>query len=349
MKHRKFVTAALAAGILVGPLALGASATNKPDRCPGQHIQVWNESSNVAVAHYVCAGDIKGQKGDTGPQGPKGDKGDTGATGPAGPAGTNGSDGATGPAGATGSPGPAGETGAPGAPGVGLPGPQGTPGPQGPAGSDGAPGATGPAGADSTVPGPVGPQGPAGADGSNGTPGSDGKPGNDGAPGATGESGPAGVDGQSAWILSERFEGYPQLCTSGNGTVFAYGIGESLGENTSYAVVCDGTNGVNGTDGKSAYDIAVENGFVGSVTDWLDSLQGAQGEEGIEGPQGPKGTPGTVTVVHEDGTQSEVPIEELPKTGANNEQTGWIAAGAAATLLVGAAGVTWARRRDNDA
>lgn len=35
-----------------------------------------------------------------------------------------------------------------------------------------------------------------------------------------------------------------------------------------------------GPDGKSAYDIAVENGFVGTAYDWLMSLKGAQGNPG---------------------------------------------------------------------
>ena len=33
-------------------------------------------------------------------------------------------------------------------------------------------------------------------------------------------------------------------------------------------------------DGKSAYEIAVENGFVGSETDWLASLKGEKGDTG---------------------------------------------------------------------
>lgn len=39
-------------------------------------------------------------------------------------------------------------------------------------------------------------------------------------------------------------------------------------------------------DGKSAYDIAVEQGFVGNEAAWLLSLKGADGEQGEEGPMG---------------------------------------------------------------
>ncbi len=47
-----------------------------------------------------------------------------------------------------------------------------------------------------------------------------------------------------------------------------------------------------GADGKSAYEIAVENGFVGTETEWLDSLigeQGPQGEQGLPGDDGQDG------------------------------------------------------------
>ncbi len=41
--------------------------------------------------------------------------------------------------------------------------------------------------------------------------------------------------------------------------------------------------GVNGKDGLSAYEIAKENGFVGTVSEWLESLKGADGRNGIDG------------------------------------------------------------------
>lgn len=50
-----------------------------------------------------------------------------------------------------------------------------------------------------------------------------------------------------------------------------------------------------GLPGKSAYELAVENGFVGTESDWLASLkgsQGPQGEQGIQGERGEKGEPG---------------------------------------------------------
>jgi hypothetical protein len=41
-----------------------------------------------------------------------------------------------------------------------------------------------------------------------------------------------------------------------------------------------------GPEGKSAYEVAIDNGFVGTEQEWLNSLQGELGE-GKEGPAGP--------------------------------------------------------------
>jgi LPXTG-motif cell wall-anchored protein len=323
------IKAGILATALVSPMFLTGTAwasvnqdepkqTKVEDPCPGQHIPVWKPAGNKfqhANDFFVC-GPLTGEKGDTGPAGPKGDDGaDSTVPGPAGPAGATGPAGPSGPAGATG------EAGAPGAPG--LIGPAGPQGEQGPAGAAGAPGESG-------APGEAGPAGPAG----EAIKGDKGEP---------GDTGPEGIPGQSAWILSEKFTGYKNLCASGNGTVFVYGVGDVVvNPDSTYAVVCDGADGANGSNGKSAYDIAVENGFVGGVTDWLDSLQGAQGETGAEGP---KGKPGSVTVVHEDGSQTETTIDELPATGANST-AGWVAGSAAAALLLGTGAVMYARRRN---
>ena len=47
-----------------------------------------------------------------------------------------------------------------------------------------------------------------------------------------------------------------------------------------------------GDPGKSAYEIAVEQGFVGTEEEWLESLHGQDGAQGPQGPQGPQGEPG---------------------------------------------------------
>ena len=48
----------------------------------------------------------------------------------------------------------------------------------------------------------------------------------------------------------------------------------------------NGDNGENGNDGKSAYDIAIENGFIGTEQEWLDSLRGTDGVKGDKGEVG---------------------------------------------------------------
>lgn len=54
----------------------------------------------------------------------------------------------------------------------------------------------------------------------------------------------------------------------------------------------DGLDGINGVDGASAYDLAVDNGFVGTVDDWLLFLKGDKGDTGDIGPQGIQGNVG---------------------------------------------------------
>lgn len=44
--------------------------------------------------------------------------------------------------------------------------------------------------------------------------------------------------------------------------------------------------------GKSAYEVAVDNGFSGSETEWLASLKGAKGDKGDTGAKGDKGATG---------------------------------------------------------
>ncbi|QXW55175.1 hypothetical protein KXY09_11165 [Bacillus velezensis] len=44
--------------------------------------------------------------------------------------------------------------------------------------------------------------------------------------------------------------------------------------------------------GKSAYDIAVDNGFSGTVEEWLASLKGEKGNTGAKGATGDKGEKG---------------------------------------------------------
>ena len=50
--------------------------------------------------------------------------------------------------------------------------------------------------------------------------------------------------------------------------------------------------GANGKDSRSAYEIAIENGFVGTVAEWLESLKGRDGKDGLPGKDGKDGADG---------------------------------------------------------
>lgn len=60
--------------------------------------------------------------------------------------------------------------------------------------------------------------------------------------------------------------------------------------------------GGSGSDGKSAYEIAKDNGFDGSEEEWLESLKG---EDGKDGAKGSKGDPGEKGDPGSDGSDGE--------------------------------------------
>ena len=53
-----------------------------------------------------------------------------------------------------------------------------------------------------------------------------------------------------------------------------------------------------GVDGKSAYQIAVDNGFIGTEAEWLTSLRGANGKDGKDGQNGADGKDG-ISATHQ--------------------------------------------------
>ena len=56
-----------------------------------------------------------------------------------------------------------------------------------------------------------------------------------------------------------------------------------------------------GKDGKSAFEIAVEHGFVGTETEWLESLKGVDGKDGVNGKDGCDGRNGADGLPGKDG------------------------------------------------
>lgn len=259
----------------------------------------------------------QGPIGLTGPQGIQGPIGLTGATGaqgiqgPIGLTGANGSDGATGPQGIqgpiglTGAAGTNGTNGIDGATGtqgsIGLTGPQGATGPQG---IQGLTGANGLSAYDIAVQnGYTGTQAQwlsttAGAAGTNGV---DGKntlvktttepAGVNCATGGTKVE--VGLDTNSNGVLdaSEVNTALTKyICNGAVGATGTQGIQGVAGTNGAQGpqgiqgvAGANGPQGPAGANGLSAYDIAVQNGYTGTQTQWLSTTAGAAGTNGVDG------------------------------------------------------------------
>jgi hypothetical protein len=146
-----------------------------------------------------------------------------------------------------------------------------------------------------TLVGPSGPQGIQGIQGISGTNGTNGATGPQGPQGIQGVAGPSGASG-----------------TAGPA----------------------GAQGLTGPNGRSAYEIAVLNGFVGTETQWLLSLVGATGPQGIPGtngangatgPQGPQGIQGPTGNDGATGSQGPIGLtgpQGIPGTNGANGATG---------------------------
>ena len=77
-----------------------------------------------------------------------------------------------------------------------------------------------------------------------------------------------------------------------------------------------GTPGKDGVDGKSAYELAVEEGFIGTEPEWLESLQGADGADGADGANGTDGEDGKDgSGVSIKGTKTWPEIEKIGNDG----------------------------------
>lgn len=177
-------------------------------------------------------------------------------------------------------------------------GPKGDPGERGPQGLQGEPG----------IQGPEGPQGPKGADGTmsfedltpeqkeelrgpQGLQGEPGPKGDQGIKGDTGLKGEQGIQGPEGPRGEQGLKG-----DKGD-----QGLPGDQG--------LKGDTGPQGDPGKSAYQGALDNGFVGSEVDWLASLKGPKGDpgakgdkgdQGLQGERGPEGPSGAVTEVIQD-------------------------------------------------
>ena len=97
----------------------------------------------------------------------------------------------------------------------------------------------------------------------------------------------------------------------------------------------DGKNGVDGHDGLSAYQLAVNAGFKGTLNEWLDSLKGEPGKNGKDGQPGQPGKDGQPGEPGKDGQPGEPGKNgEDGKPGADGKSAYqvWLDAGNAGTV-----------------
>ena len=158
----------------------------------------------------------------------------------------------------------------------GAQGERGIQGLQGVQGLQGLPGVKGDAGAK----GEQGERGLQGLQGARGLQGERGLPGADGAKGDKGEQGERGLTGAKGDKGSDGLDGK------------------------------DGLPGAKGVDGKSAYQIAVAQGFAGSEAAWLLSLKGEKGEKGDPGSGG-SGT--DTTALQQEIDALKAAVAKMPK------------------------------------
>lgn len=260
----------------------GGGAGSMDLRVADGYVQ-YSTDSGVTWTNLIAVAELKGAKGDKGDPGNKGEPGAAGAPGKDGLTPHIGENGnwwigdtdtgisAKGVKGNTGDKGEKGDTG-----------PQGPVGPQGPAGKDGAPGQNGEdgsPGADGYSPAASVEQSTDGAkititdksgtteavvkngkDGANGRDGADGQPGRDGTDGAPGRD---GVDGQPGKDGTDGIT--PTIGDNGN-----WYLGDTDTGKPSRGAT--GAQGTAGTDGKSAYQYAVDGGYTGTEDEFAAKL-----------------------------------------------------------------------------
>ena len=100
-----------------------------------------------------------------------------------------------------------------------------------------------------------------------------------------GKDGKDGKDGISPTVtVTETETGATISVTDATGTTTAELHNGEKGDK--------GDTGSRGAAGKSAYEIALQNGFTGTEADWLTSLKGQKGDTGAKGEPGEKGEAG---------------------------------------------------------
>lgn len=119
----------------------------------------------------------------------------------------------------------------------------------------------------------------------------------------------AGVKGDKGDTGDDGFSPIAQVTKSGSVTTIS--VRDKTGTTT--ATVndgADGQDGSDGNDGKSAYEVAVDEGFVGTESEWLASLKGDPGSNGTNGQNGADGV-SPVANVTKNGDIYKIHIEDV--------------------------------------
>ena len=79
-----------------------------------------------------------------------------------------------------------------------------------------------------------------------------------------------------------------------------------------------------GKDGKSAFEIAIEHGFVGTEVEWLESLKGVDGKDGVNGKDGCDGRNGADGLPGCDGIDGKSAYIIAVEHGFSGTETEWL-------------------------
>ena len=79
-----------------------------------------------------------------------------------------------------------------------------------------------------------------------------------------------------------------------------------------------------GKDGKSAFEIAIEHGFVGTEVEWLESLKGVDGKDGVNGKDGCDGRYGADGLPGRDGIDGKSAYIIAVEHGFSGTETEWL-------------------------
>ena len=107
-----------------------------------------------------------------------------------------------------------------------------------------------------------------------------------------------GTNGLSAYQIAKQYDPYitndeREWIASLKGKdgsdayTIAYNADPSVGTKEEWLASLKGETGDAGENGKSAFEIAQDNGFAGDEEEWLASLKGEKGDKGEQGEQGP--------------------------------------------------------------